>query len=159
MTFTTTNKCNALLSPQSKLGIIWSWVYTNKTNAWLVMKKIKWFFFFAIWCILQGVGVNTGRVCYQCVYLGYSLIHSLSDWSVSSKPSKHYYTQTVKARELKFWENDHPPPSVTCHVSSVRCQVLCVRCHMSHVRCHMSGVMCQVSHVRCHVSADMEFVK
>ena len=34
-----------------------------------------------------------------------------------------HYTQTVRARELKFWENVHPQPRVTCQVSSIRCQV------------------------------------
>ena len=45
-----------------------------------------------------------------------------------------------KAREMKFWENVHPPPCVTCHVS-------CVRYHMSRVTRHMSHVTCQVSSV------------
>ena len=43
--------------------------------------------------------------------------------------------QTVRARELKFWENVHTPPCVTCQVSCIMC--------------HVSGVTCQVSHVRC----------
>ena len=43
-----------------------------------------------------------------------SLINSLSRWPFSFKPSKHHYTQTVRARELKFWENVHPP--TTCQL-------------------------------------------
>ena len=42
-------------------------------------------------------------------------------------------SQTVRARRLKFLENVHPPPHVTCHMS-------CVICHMSHVKCHMPRV-------------------
>ena len=41
----------------------------------------------------------------------------------SSKPSKHTYTQTVRVRELKFWENVHPPLRFRCQMSGVRCQV------------------------------------
>ena len=33
------------------------------------------------------------------------LIHSVSWWSFSSKSSKCLYFKTVRARELKFWEN------------------------------------------------------
>ena len=42
-----------------------------------------------------------------------------------------------RARELTFWENVHPSPSGTSH--------------MSHVMCHMSHVICQASHVTCQV--------
>ena len=45
-------------------------------------------------------------------------------------PQKHHDTQTVRARELKFWKTVHPH-----HVSHVMC-------HMSCVTCHVSGVMC-----------------
>ena len=54
---------------------------------------------------------------------------SLIQWSFSSKPSKHQYTQKERARELKFWENVHLPTSVTCHVSGVMCHVSGVTCH------------------------------
>ena len=37
--------------------------------------------------------------------------------------SEHLHSQTIRARELKFWENVHPPPCVTCHMSRVRSQV------------------------------------
>ena len=30
-------------------------------------------------------------------------------------------SQTVKSRELKFWENVHLPSHVTCHVSHITC--------------------------------------
>ena len=35
-------------------------------------------------------------------------------------------TQTVKAWELTFWENVHPPPLVKCPVSCVTCHVSCI---------------------------------
>ena len=47
--------------------------------------------------------------------------------------STNLHSQTVRARELKFWEGSPPP---TCHVS-------CVTCHLSHVTCHMSFVIQQ----------------
>ena len=45
-------------------------------------------------------------------------------------------SQTVRARELKFWEKVHllhPLSPVTCHMSHVKCQTLHVTCQMSHV--------------------------
>ena len=52
---------------------------------------------------------------------------SLSDWSFSSQSWKPHYSLAVRARELKFWENVHSPPTFTFHVS-------CVTCHVSHVK-------------------------
>ena len=54
-----------------------------------------------------------------------------------SKPSKHYYIQTMRARVLQFCENVHPPPHVTCQVYCVRGRVSGVRFHLSRVRCHV----------------------
>ena len=54
------------------------------------------------------------------------LIHSYSRWSFHSESSRHCLSQTIRAVELKFWENVHPPPCVTCHVSHVTCHVSCV---------------------------------
>ena len=45
-------------------------------------------------------------------------------------PSKHHYTQTVRARELMFWENIHRVSHVRCHVSCVTGQVSGVRCQL-----------------------------
>ena len=36
----------------------------------------------------------------------------------SCKSSTYHYSETVKARELKFWENVHPSPCVQCHMWS-----------------------------------------
>ena len=55
--------------------------------------------------------------------------------------SEHPHSQTGRARDLKFWENVHLPPSVMCHMSSGTCLVSRVTCHMSHVRCHMLHII------------------
>ena len=47
-------------------------------------------------------------------------------------PSEYHQSQTIRVRELKFWENVHPPQHVTCH--------------MSPVMCHKTNVTCQVSY-------------
>ena len=61
----------------------------------------------------------------------------------------HHYTQTVRARGLTFFENVHPPPSVTCQLSCDTCHMSRVTRQVSHGRCHMSGVMfrCHASHI------------
>ena len=41
-----------------------------------------------------------------------ALLLFLSDWS-----SKLHNSQTVTAKELKFWEKVHPIPCVMCHMS------------------------------------------
>ena len=51
----------------------------------------------------------------------------------------------MRARELKFGENVHPPPHVPSQVSCVTCQVSPVRCQVSHVRCHMSDFFLQIT--------------
>ena len=53
-------------------------------------------------------------------------------------PSKHFQSQTVQAREPKFWCNLHHP------------LFSFVMCLISRVRCHVSGIMCQLSHVTCY---------
>ena len=71
-----------------------------------------------------------------------SLIYSDSQWvsqsAFSSKSSRYHKSQTIRARELKFSENVHPPQHVIYHVSRVKCHVSRVTCHMSCVTCHMS---------------------
>ena len=53
--------------------------------------------------------------------------------------------QTVRATEMKFWKNVHPPPWITCHLSCVRCHMSGVTCQVLHIRCHVSCVTCHVS--------------
>ena len=37
--------------------------------------------------------------------------------------TKHLHSQTVRARELKFFREVHLAPPVTCHMSHVTCQM------------------------------------
>ena len=53
------------------------------------------------------------------------LRHSLFHWLSNQISSKHCLSQTVRSRELNFWENDPPTLCVMCHI-------LCVTCHLSH---------------------------
>ena len=50
----------------------------------------------------------------------------------STRSLKYHESQTIRARELKFWDNVHPD-------------------HVSHVSCQVSGFRCLVSVVRCQV--------
>ena len=47
--------------------------------------------------------------------------------------SKHCQSQTIRAFELKFWENVHPPPCVIYHMSHFTCCVSCFTCHVSQI--------------------------
>ena len=53
----------------------------------------------------------------------------LSESAFSSKSSEHLHSQTLRARELTFWEKFHLNPPVTCYVSHVMCHMSCVTCH------------------------------
>ena len=64
---------------------------------------------------------------------------SLTDSSYVKISSPKLHSQTIRARELKFWEKvHHPPLHVMCQVSHVTCHISGVTCHMSCVTCHMS---------------------
>ena len=65
----------------------------------------------------------------------------MTGWSFFSESSKPLHSQTVQARDVKFWENVHLPTCVMCLVS-------CVVCHVSHITCHMSKVTCNMSHIK-----------
>ena len=67
----------------------------------------------------------------------------VSQSSFSSRYSQHHKSQTIRAKELTFWENVHPTPCVMCHLSPVTCYLSHVACHMSPVTCHLSSVKCQ----------------
>ena len=56
-------------------------------------------------------------------YLHNSLSHAFSQSSFVKISLKHYLSQTIRARERKFWENSHPPPPVTGHMWHVMCLV------------------------------------
>ena len=72
-----------------------------------------------------------------CIYIVYRVFNrpsvaaavlqthlEVSHWSFSSKSLKCHKSLTIRARELKLWENVHPPQHVTCDVSHVTCHVL-----------------------------------
>ena len=61
------------------------------------------------------------------------LFQWVAESSISSQSSKHWLSQTISARELRFWKKVNPH-----HLSYVTC-------HMSHVTCHMSYVTCTMS--------------
>ena len=42
-----------------------------------------------------------------------ALSHKIPKWAFSSQSSKHCLSQTVRARDLNFWENVDPSPCVT----------------------------------------------
>ena len=66
--------------------------------------------------------------CATNTFFTHWLINYLGESAFSFKSSQHK-SQTVKARKLNFWENDHPPPCVTCLVSGFMCHVSLLRCH------------------------------
>ena len=66
----------------------------------------------------------------------HSFIDWLSQWSFLSRYSQHHKTQTVRARELKIWENIHLTSCVMCHISPVTFHLSPVMCHLSPVTCH-----------------------
>ena len=124
------------------------------------MKLSKWDYvvYFAYWWSCIGKGLRLQPLQQACsltdpVYPGLFYKH-LCHWfilwlsvsSLSSKSSKYHISQTERDRELKFWENVHPPQHVTCHVLPVTCHVSYVICHVSHVMCNMSHVICHMSH-------------
>ena len=83
--------------------------------------------------------VNAPGVARAVLKTFFLFIHRLIDWLITwsfrSQSSKHCWSLTLRAGELKCWENVHPKPYVR------------VTCHMSCVICHVTGVMCQVSHI------------
>ena len=115
------------------------WIHFVTSRRFVVLRSLMFFFLFFssyilhTWCS-GGCSTNTVVIHY--------LTYSVSESPFSSKSSKHH-SQTLKARELKFWKNGLP--FHFCHVS-------CATFHRSGVIFHMSCVTCQVSHVRCHMS-------
>ena len=59
-------------------------------------------------------------------------------------------SETVRAREPKFWEKVHLLPPVICLVS-------CVSSHASHVMCHVSCITCNVTQVTGHMSCNFQY--
>ena len=97
--------------------------------------------FLAIKCVKK---TRCSQDCSTTPFVILSFIKQ-EQWPFSSKSSKHCLSQTVREKELKFWENIHPPLCVTCQVSGARSQVSGDRCQVLGVRYHVSGVRCQVT--------------
>ena len=70
---------------------------------------------------------------------------SLSHSSFVKISSKHLHSQTVRARNLKFWDNVHYLLCVANQLSVFSCQLSVVICKVSVVRCHVSSVICYMS--------------
>ena len=66
------------------------------------------------------------RGCSTNTFVTELLIHSLSHSSFVEISSEHLHSQTVRARELKFWEKVHLPPPELCHVKHATCHMSCV---------------------------------
>ena len=96
-------------------------------------KKKKNLFFSKNHNIFLVIVFNRPSVAGAVLQTPLSLIHSLIGDLFSFKSSKHHKSQTIRARELTFWENVYPPPHVTCHMSHVTCHVSCVTCRVWHV--------------------------
>ena len=69
----------------------------------------------------------------RCCFTNSLVTYWFTDSSFSSQSLWHHKSQTVRARELTFWETVHPPPSVTRHMSCVTYQVSIVKCQVSGV--------------------------
>ena len=92
-----------------------------------------WFFVFWVFlCVFKRPGV-AGAVLQTPLSLTDKLNNWLSQRSFSSRYSQYHKSQTVRARQLKFWENVLTTPCVMCHMSRVMCHVSRVTCHLSHV--------------------------
>ena len=77
---------------------------TNTSLHWFIDSSIHWFF------------------------------DSLTNWSFSSQSLKHHKSQTVKVRNLKFWEKVHLP-----HLSRDRCNFLVFFFRWQRVKLHGEG--------------------
>ena len=95
-------------------------------------------------CDLNGPPNSKQTRCSRGCSKNTSVTDLLIDWLIksyfSSKFSKQQKSQTVRARDLKFWHNDHYQSNVMCHMSSVMCHMSHVMCHMSYVTYHMSQI-------------------
>ena len=120
--------------------------YTRVQFVLLINNRCVWYE--QLYLKLFSLIVNRPGVAGAVLQIPLLLIDWLSESAFSSKSLQHHKSQTVKARKLKFWENVHPPPCVTCQVSRVRCtcQVSGVTCQVSRVWCQLSGVICRMLH-------------
>ena len=78
------------------------------------------------WAVLQ-------TPCYSLHWFNKWLTHS----SIVKISSKLLHSQTVRARDLKLWDNVHHPLCVTCHMSLFTYK-------FSHVRCHFTAIFIDI---------------
>ena len=118
--------CCSYLMPTIKLDL-------TKANAFKVISVI-WFISNKQerGKIFTRHGVD-GAVLYTPLWLMHSIIDYVNRSYFPSRSSNHFPAQTVKAREVKVWENIYPPQHVTCHMSNVTRHMLFVTCHISCV--------------------------
>ena len=53
----------------------------------------------------------------------HSFIASIINSYFSSQSSNYHHSQTIRAKDLTFWDNVHHQLCVTCHMTHVMCQV------------------------------------
>ena len=86
-----------------------------------------------LWNIINRTSVVGTVLKHLCHQIFHSFIHSFIHLVILLfRIFKALTLQTVRAKELKFLKNVHPPPCVF-HMSCVTCHVSCGTCHMSCV--------------------------
>ena len=104
----------------------------NKTSIYRVVFSFHQTHLFYCYTFGWVITYQQTRCSQGCSMTPPSLTDLLINSSFVKISSKHYLTQTVRARELEFWENDHPPPCVTWCMSGIPCHASHVTCHLSH---------------------------
>ena len=67
------------------------------------------------------------------------------NWLIKSSlvkiSSRHCLSQIVRSRKPTFWENFHPPPHDTCHMSRAMYDMWHVTCYVWHVTCYLKPII------------------
>ena len=100
--------------------LLWRNFFLHLTPDTWHVKLDTWHMRYNMWCTgIVGAVLQTPLL----------LIIQLSNSSFVKISSKPCLSQTISARELKFWENVEPSPCVTCHMSPVMGHKSPVTCH------------------------------
>ena len=137
--------------------LINTWSLSKLVNKWIhKQQKINWQLFWekrwwrhVLHCVFMTFFFYNKKTCYgmkhyyrtvinlEVCFITVILILIHCDLfigsSFRSEPTRHCLSWTVRAGELKYWENVHPH-----HVSHVMLQMSLVSCHMSHVTWQVS---------------------
>ena len=81
----------------------------------------------------SGNKVHHPRVSRVTCHISHVMCHLSPVTYYVSHITWHQYSQTVRARDLTFWDNVHHPMRVICHIS-------CVNWLMSHLTSHIGLV-------------------